>query len=244
MSKNKPNRFLLGIVALISVPFGLAVGYGVKAIRSHHLISTYLSSHAVKKLQIGAGGAKEFDDWLNTDIEPQAGEAYLDATKPFPIPDGILSYIFSGQVFERLSYPDGLSMLRESHRTLKPGGKIRITTPNLLRLMQLFQDNKTDEQKTYLEGGLTAEYWPEPLPRTISPAAVILNYEMRSFGRKFLYDPQTLRQSLEIAGFKDIKELAPGESDDPQLAGLDTRHKAAVHVRNDYETMVFEATRP
>jgi predicted SAM-dependent methyltransferase len=110
--------------------------------------------------------------------------------------------------------------------------------------MQLFQDNKTDEQKTYLDGTLTGGYWPEPLPRTISPAAVILNYEMRSFGHKFLYDPQTLRQSLEIAGFQDIKELAPGESDDPQLAGLDTRHKAAVHVRNDYETMVFQATRP
>jgi len=244
MTKNKPNRFFLGIVALISVPIGLAGAYGVKAVQSHHLISSYLSSHAVKKLQIGAGGAKGFDDWLNTDIEPQAGEAYLDATKPFPIPDGVLSYIFSEQVFEHLSYRDGLSMLRESQRTLKPGGKIRITTPNLLRLMQLFQDNKTDEQKTYLDGTLTGGYWPEPLPRTISPAAVILNYEMRSFGHKFLYDPQTLRQSLEIAGFQDSKELAPGESDDPQLAGLDTRHKAAVHVRNDYETMVFQATRP
>jgi predicted SAM-dependent methyltransferase len=91
-------------------------------------------------------------------------------------------------------------MLRESHRTLKPGGKIRITTPNPLRLMQLFQDNKTDEQKTYLDGTLTGGYWPEPLPRTISPAAVILNYEMRSFGHKFLYDPQTLRcnRHLEV----------------------------------------------
>jgi predicted SAM-dependent methyltransferase len=135
-------------------------------------------------------------------------------------------------------------MLRESHRTLKSGGKIRITTPNLLRSMQLFQDNKTAEQKTYFHDTLTGGYWPEPLPRTISPAAVILNYEMRSFGHKFLYDPQTLRQSLEITGFQDIKELSPGESDDPQLAGLDSRHKAAVHVRNDYETMVFEATRP
>ena len=168
MTKDKPNRFFFGIVALISVPIGLAGAYGVKAVQSHHLISIYLSSHAVKKLQIGAAGAKGFDDWLNTDIEPQAGEAYLDATKPFPIPGGVLSYIFSEQVFEHLSYRDGLSMLRESHRTLKPDGKIRITTPNLLRLMQLFQDNKTDEQKTYLDGTLTGGYWPEPLPRTIS----------------------------------------------------------------------------
>src|ERR1017187_506297 len=148
MTKDKPNRFFFGIVALISVPIGLAGAYGVKAVQSHHLISIYLSSHAVKKLQIGAAGAKGFDDWLNTDIEPQAGEAYLDATKPFPIPDGVLSYIFSEQVFEHLSYRDGLSMLRESHRTLKPDGKIRITTPNLLRLMQFVsgqQDRRAED---------------------------------------------------------------------------------------------------
>jgi predicted SAM-dependent methyltransferase len=244
MNKSKLNRFFLVIVALVAVPIGLAGAYGVKAVRSHHLISSYLSTHAVKKLQIGAGGVKGFSDWLNTDIEPQEGEAYLDASKTFPIPDGVLSYVYSEQVFEHLSYRDGLVMLRESHRTLKSGGKIRITTPNLLRLMQLFQDSKTDVMKDYIDGTISGGYWPEPLPRTISPECVILNYEMRSFGHRFLYDPKTLRQSLELAGFQAIKEFAPGESDDPQLVGLDTRHKAAVHVRNDYETMVFEATRP
>jgi predicted SAM-dependent methyltransferase len=244
MTKNKPNRFLFGIVVLVSVPIGLAGAYGVKAAQSHHLISSYLSSHAVKKLQIGAGGAQGFGDWLNTDIEPQAGEAYLDATKPFPIPDGVLSYVFSEQVFEHLSYRDGLFMLRECRRTLKPGGKIRIATPNLVRLMQLFQDAKTDQMKTYINGAISGGYWPDLLPRTISPECVILNYEMRSFGHRFLYDPKTLRQSLELSGFADIKEFAPGESDDPQLAGLDIRHKAVMHVLNDYETMVFQATRP
>jgi predicted SAM-dependent methyltransferase len=244
MSQNKRSRFVFIVVALLSIPVGLAGAYEVKAAQSRHLISSYLQSHAVKKLQIGAGGAQGFPDWLNTDIDPHPGEAYLDATKSFPIPDGVLSYIFSEQVFEHLSYRDGLVMLRESHRTLKPGGKIRITTPNLLKLMQLFQDGKTDEMKTYIDGTISGGYWPEMLPRTISPECVILNYEMRSFGHQFLYDPKTLRQSLEFSGFQDIKEFAPGESDDPQLAGLDTRHKAAVHVRNDYETMVFEATRP
>jgi predicted SAM-dependent methyltransferase len=244
MPKNKSNRFFLCIFGLISVPIGLAGAYGVKAVQSHYLISSYLSSHALKKLQIGAGGAKGFDDWLNTDIEPQAGEAYLDASKTFPIPDGVLSYVFAEQVFEHLSYRDGLTMLRECNRTLKPGGKIRIATPNLVRLMQLFQDNQTDEMKTYIDGTVSGGYWGETLPLTVSPPAVILNYEMRSFGHKFIYDPKTLRQSFEITGFKDIREFAPGESDDPQLAGLDTRHKAAVHVRNDYETMVFQATRP
>ena len=244
MSQKKGSRVLFGIVALVSIPIGLAGSYGIKAAQSHSIITTYLRTHDVKKLQIGAGGVKGFDGWLNTDIEPQAGQAYLDATKPFPIPDSVLSYVFSEQVFEHLPYNGGLSMLRECHRTLKSGGKIRITTPNILRLMQLFQDAKTDEMRTYIAETISGGYWPEPLPRTVSPECVILNYEMRNFCHQFLYDPKTLRESLEIAGFKDIKEFAPGESDDPQLAGLDARHKAAAHVRNDYETMVFEATRP
>jgi predicted SAM-dependent methyltransferase len=244
MNSSKRNRFFLIALALVSIPIGIAGAYGVKAAQSHTIIDRYLATHGVKKLQIGAGGVPGFTDWLNTDIDPHPGEAYLDATKPFPIPDGALSYVFSEQVFEHLPYSGGLAMLRECRRTMKSGGKIRITTPNLLRLMALFQDSKNDVQQTYIRDTMERGYWPEPLPKTISPGAVILNYEMRNFGHQFLYDPQTMRQSLEIAGFQDIKEFAPGDSDDPQLSGLDVRHKASVHVRNDYETMVFQATRP
>ena len=53
-----------------------------------------------------------------------------------------------------------------------------------------------------------------------------------------------LRESLERTGFQSIKEFAPGESDDPQLAGLEVRHKEPNHATNDYETMVFQAVRP
>ncbi len=217
---------------------------------NRQVISDYLHSHAVAKLQIGAGeyGATgspwRLSDWLNTDIEPFQGEALLDATKPFPIPAGALSYVFSEHLFEHLSYRDGLTMLRECHRTLKHGGKIRTATPDLLKLVAMFQNPKSDEIRNYIDGKLRAPYWEEPLPRTISPECAILNAELKSWGHKFVYDPQTLRESLERAGFQDIKELVPGESDDPQLRDLEVRHRWPSHVINDYETMVFEATRP
>jgi len=251
MNKQLRRRFIIGIVGLTAASAGLAGGYGLKAAVNHHQISDYLHNHAVRKLQIGAGGAgrfTEFSDWLNTDIEPVAGEAYLDATKPFPIPDGALSIIFSEQLFEHLSYRDGLAMLRESYRTLRPGGKIRIATPNVLKLIQLFQDPKTDEMRNYIHDKLNADYFEEPPPRTISPECVILNTELNGsssgLGHKFVYDPQTLRESLERTGFQAIKQFACGESDDPQLRGLELRHKSIHHAMNDYETMVFQAVRP
>lgn len=200
----------------------------------------------MRKLQIGAGGAKGFSDWLNTDIEPQAGEAYLDATKPFPIPDDAFSYVFAEQLFEHLSYRDGLAMLRQCRRVLHSGGKIRLATPNVLKLIQLFQDPKTDEMRDYMKRKIDLECWPEAVPQTISPECVILNYELKSWGHKFVYDPRTLRESLERTGFQAIKEFAQGESDDPQLTDLEMRHKTPTPTRvmNDYETMVFQAVRP
>ena len=244
INKHSRRRLITGgIVALAGVPLGVASAHGLRAVTNGLRISDYIHNHAMRKLQIGAGGAKGFSDWLNTDIEPQAGEAYLDATKPFPIPDGVLTYVISEHVFEHLSYRDGLAMLRESYRTLKPGGKIRIATPNLLKLVRLFQDSKTDEMRNYINGKLKADYWQETLPQTVSPECVILNYELKSWGHQFVYDPQTLRESLERTGFQAINEFAPDESDDPQLTGLEVRHKKSNHAINDYETMVFQAVR-
>jgi predicted SAM-dependent methyltransferase len=201
-------------------------------------IRQYLSSHTVRKLQIGAGGYDPAG-WLNTDIEPASGEAFLDASKAFPIPDQSLSYVFSEHVFEHLTYDEGLVMLRECYRTLRPGGRIRLATPNLLKLVQLFQETKTDAVRSYMSDKIKAHGWPkEP-----TPECFILNLELRTWGHKFVYDPATLIGSLKRAGFQAIAEFAPGESDDPQLAGIDLRHRTFRSV-NDYETMVFQAIRP
>ena len=252
MDKDSKRHFVIGAVAASAGVFlgmaGVVAGaYGVYNRDQRNVIPDYLRTHAVKKLQIGAGGAgggREFAGWLNTDIEPVAGEGYLDATKRFPVPDGALSYIFSEHLIEHLSYRDGSAMLRESYRTLKQGGKVRIATPDLSRLVKLFQTSKTDEMRDYINGKLGAAYWPETLPLTVSPECVILNYELKSFGHRFVYDPQTLRESLQRAGFQAIEEFAPGESDDPQLRGLEVRHASRDHAVNDYETMVFQAVRP
>src|SRR5688572_3091577 len=94
------------------------------------LIDQYLRDHPVRKLQIGAGSSR-LRGWLNTDIEPGEGLAYLDATKRFPFEDGSLHYIFSEHVIEHLTYDEGKAMVAEAFRVLAPGGKMRISTPDL-----------------------------------------------------------------------------------------------------------------
>jgi SAM-dependent methyltransferase len=103
-------------------------------------ITTYLESHAVRKLQLGSGSHTP-PGWLNTDIEPNEKEVYLDATGKYPFPDQTFQYIFAEHLIAHVSWEAGLSMLQECHRVLAKGGKIRIVTPNLAKYVQLLEGN-------------------------------------------------------------------------------------------------------
>ena len=131
-------------------------------------------------------------------------------------------------------------MLRECHRVLAPGGKIRLATPNLLKYLQLFREPKTAEVERYLDFKILWHNWPV----TSNKETAILNLELHSFGHQFVYDPATLADSLSQAAFRNIVQFPPGESDDPELRGIEARHNNAMYREsNDYETMVLQAVR-
>jgi len=62
----------------------------------------------------------------------------------------------------------------------------------------------------------------------------------RSYGHQFLYDADTLRAALSSAGFEDIIQLAPDESPDENLRGIDAHERLIGKEMNRLETMVFE----
>src|SRR5271163_470605 len=87
-------------------------------------IGDYLKRHAVTKLQIGAG-LNIRDEWLNGDIDPVAPAViYLDASRPFPLPDNSFRYVFSEHMIEHVPYADGRHMLNECYRVMARGGRI------------------------------------------------------------------------------------------------------------------------
>src|SRR5579863_8121614 len=182
MDMLKRTGIIIGLIVVGVVAGGILgpmLATAVKRATSPREIDAYLSSHPIRKLQIGAGGAV-YPDWLNTDIEPSQKEVYLDATKHFPLPDASIHYIFGEHVIEHLSYEQGLAMLRECHRVLAPGGKIRLATPNLLKYFALFREPATEEAQRYIAAKLKEYGWPQ----TSRPAATILNLEFRSFGHQ------------------------------------------------------------
>ena len=103
----------------------------------HRKIRTYLHNHSLKKLQLGTSN-NPISGWLNTDLLPTSREVvYLDATRPFPFDGEVFDYVFSEHVIEHLEHPSAVSMLHECFRVLKPGGRIRISTPDLRVLIGL-----------------------------------------------------------------------------------------------------------
>jgi len=200
-----------------------------------YLLSSYLKNHSVHKLQIGANVCL-LPGWLNTDLYPQSpGSMTLDATKPFPFNSASFDYVFSEHQMEHISYDDALTMLRECHRILRPGGKIRIAVPSVDRLIELFGPSRTDQQDRYIAYRTKMCY-----PNTGNPSPCFaINASFMNWGHKFLYDRETLYEILHSIGFSDIRFFAPGESDDANLAGIEVRTSDI----DSYETMVAQAVR-
>ena len=210
-------------------------------IKDPGVIRAYMNAHPVRKLQLGAGG-NDPGDWLNTDIEPNRNEVYLDATGRYPFPDGSFQYILSEHVIEHVPWEEGLAMLKECHRVLASGGQIRIVTPNLMKLFQLLTGPIDEAQRGYIVAKLRLHPWPV----TPVTGAYIFNHEVRDWGHRFLYDSATLRKTFELAGFNRVTEYPVEEKTDSVFknAELRTRNPGSdLFLENSWEAMAFEAVR-
>lgn len=180
-------------------------------------ITSYLQSHQVRKLQLGAG-TNVLDSWFNTDIAPSSPDVFfLDSTQRFPFDDATFHYVFSEHHIEHLAYDEGLFTLRECYRVLKPGGTVRIATPNLSILIGLCTPTPNELQQRYIRF-ITDTFLPGIRAYN---AAFVINNAFRNWGHQFLYDRATLQGAMEGAGFVDVTFPVPGESDDEELRGLE-----------------------
>jgi len=202
--------------------------------------STVVADRALEpELQVGAG-RHNLPDWLNSDIEPIEGQIYLDVTHPFPFPDETFRYVYAEQLIEHLPYENAVIFLKESRRVLAPGGKIRLATPNLLQLLALFNITKTPIQQKLLDYQIRVNHVSStPLPETMT-----LNLFFRAWGHQFVYDPQSLRATLEQAGFTSVTERNLGISDENDLRGIEMHWEDGGKDLDEYTSMYFEATRP
>jgi predicted SAM-dependent methyltransferase len=90
-------------------------------------------------LNLGGGGNTN-TRYLTADIDPRA-DVYVDLTRPLPMKTGSTNAIFLEEVIEHISKDQGIELFKECHRILKPGGCIRIITPNIAHFARQVLDS-------------------------------------------------------------------------------------------------------
>ena len=215
--------------------------YGATIARAYGALMwpAYRRTHPVRRLHLGCSALLR-PGWFNTDKYPRRiGVAFCDATGRYPFENDAFDYVFTEHMIEHVPYAGGKSLVRECLRVLKPGGKLRIATPDLDRILALRQPT-TPLEKEYVHYALGAI--PEVVDGQIS---FFINQFIRAWGHTFIYDRETLSGLMRSAGFIDVTEWRPGESNDPDLTGIERHGETFPNPEfNLIESMVFEGTKP
>ncbi len=168
----------------------------------------------MRKLNIGSN-IDVLDGWFNVDFQPVCpGQYYMDAAARFPFPEKSFDFIRSEHMIEHIPYPQGIGMLRECHRVMRPGGLIRIATPDLKKLSKLYDTPLSNEQRAYADA--VFRRWRSDCQS--SKVGVVIN-NIFKFGHEFIYDDDTLGEALHKAGFTAIVQRRPGHSDHVPFKG-------------------------
>src|SRR5262245_47838140 len=126
-----------------------ALDRGRRRRRRRRLITEYLKTVRPRKLQLGCG-ENLLAGWLNSDSEPlDASVIWIDARRRLPFDDSSFA-VFSEHMIEHIEYLDGQALLRECFRIVRPGGRLRIATPDLRFLVELDSPHKSDLQRRYI----------------------------------------------------------------------------------------------
>lgn len=160
----------------------------------------------IDRIQLGAG-EQILSGWANIDLHGYSSIPW-DLTKPLPTA-GPVRFIYSEHFIEHVTREQAQAILRNCHEVMAPNGVIRISTPDLAKLIE---DYRSGNLASMPHGG----WFPKTLCRMV-------NEGMHLWGHQFLYDEAELTGALAEAGFTNIRRVKWRESDTPELQNLESR---------------------
>jgi predicted SAM-dependent methyltransferase len=165
-----------------------------------------------RRVHIGSGD-HHLSGWINIDFDPVMNiEVAADLRRDFPLRSDSVDLIHSEDFIEHVDEADGRRALRECYRVLRPGGVMRLLTPDLRALVQ----------EVYIRREPTHLRWCGAYLDAPSPCQA-LNMHMRMSGEhRFIYDEEHLTAVLGEIGF-DVRRVHYNGSSVPELRFLDLR---------------------
>jgi predicted SAM-dependent methyltransferase len=160
-------------------------------------------------LHLGCG-RRPFRGWINIDIIPYSPgpDVLWDLRRPLALSDNSIDLIYSEDLIEHLEFAESRQLLRESYRVLRPGGIMRLMTPNLRSFTEDYVKRSPELFAYYRAQYGTASF------------AEMLNHAMRSWGHRFIYDDELLTRELSTIGFS-LETQTFNQSNSRALRGLD-----------------------
>jgi len=209
---------LYRLLKLITPPIVLKLTHNIIGIVSKPMKKKQLKKY--DKLHL-ACGQNILEGWSNIDLIQDKRIIQLNLIKPLPINNDSIRYIFSEHFIEHITRDEALRLIKECYRIMKKNAVIRITTPNLKKLITEYKSGKLYEWENV--------GW---IPDT---SCKMMNEGMRAWGHQFVYDEEELKLLFQEAGFENIQLVGLGKSKYKELKQLE--------CRPFHDEIIMEATR-
>jgi len=139
-------------------------------------------------------------EWINIDhkrVHPDVLE--LDCRNGLPYQDESVEEVYGGHFFDHLTYFEGLTLLKECYRVLKPGGIVHFSVMDTDAIINSYLLHRMGEYENV----------QPPIYKTFSNATKFATFllgnlanEKEYTGHKMLFTPQSLQEIFAPAGFQ------------------------------------------
>jgi SAM-dependent methyltransferase len=208
----------------------------IKHATSRREIQRYMAATPTPKLNVGAGGNR-IPGWLDVDFYPAPGVTFLNASKRWPFANATFDAILCEHMIEHIPKTAATFMIGEMRRTLKPGGWIRVVTPDLTwfanRILDPSASKLEDSYLTFIGNVFQREQvsWCD---------AINLNFY--EHGHQYIWSVDELVRTIGSSGFADVtitraaypqQQVFAGAEGHPKLVGaeLDAVEAFAIEAR-------------
>jgi predicted SAM-dependent methyltransferase len=131
-----------------------------------------------------------------------------------PFSDQTIDFVYSSHVLEHFYRDEAERFLRDTHRAMRSGGRLRICVPDLELAIRLFNSGETEQALEFFFASSQEGYYST---------------------HRYLYDFILLKQLLERVGFKNVEKCSYRQGQVPDIELLDNRPE---------QTLYMEAEKP
>lgn len=196
-------------------------------------IKNYMRQTNSPKLNIGCG-KNILPGWLNADLHPIFEAVWMNAAEMSRHNDNIYTACLCEHMIEHVPKPSGRRFVEEIFRVLRPGGLLRVVTPDLSAMSRIVLEPEARESAEYL----AAIQNPETSDLSACDAVNDIFY---SHGHRYIYTIVEMSALLEEAGFTDLQVMRGGRYIHRVFDGVDGHPKVSGARKNEIQAFAIEA---